>query len=236
MPLSLPVRRGAGKSPLLRYASSRLACLGHRCVDGHLRLLLNGALPHACIVFQSVRRGTDTLFRLLVFVEAHAPRIETGRFAFVHCRSHRKTANPCAMRNIRPSPEFTNDSGLEMAVTSVLIVEDDTLIAFSLAQDIEYETQAEVVVATTLKTAEQQLTRQFDFAILDVNLGGETSFALARQLLAQNVACVFASGSSRKMIPDDLQHVPFLVKPCRIRLQVDRIRAFPVAPPKCATR
>ena len=64
----------------------------------------------------------------------------------------------------------------------VLIVEDDPLIAWDLQSSIADAIADEVVVATSVAAADAQLSRGLGFALLDVNVGQDTTFALARQL------------------------------------------------------
>jgi DNA-binding response OmpR family regulator len=110
-------------------------------------------------------------------------------------------------------------------MATVLVVEDDPLIALDLSQIIAEATGAEVVVAMSVAAAEQQLERRMDFVLLDVNVCHETTFALARRLVEQGVSFAFASGSSRTIIPDDLKAMPFLTKPCGAQLVISAVRA-----------
>jgi DNA-binding NtrC family response regulator len=109
-------------------------------------------------------------------------------------------------------------------MTAVLIVEDDPLIAWSLSQTISDEVGADVIVATNLVGAEEHLADNLDFALLDVNIGDGTTFALARRLAERGVPFAFASGSSRSVVPPDLMAAPFLSKPCRTGLVSKTIR------------
>jgi DNA-binding LytR/AlgR family response regulator len=110
-------------------------------------------------------------------------------------------------------------------MATVLVIEDDPLIALDLSQIIAEATGADVIVAISVAAAEQQLARGVDFALLDVNVCDETTFALARRLVHQGVSCAFASGASRAIIPDDLKALPFLAKPCRAPLVISAVRA-----------
>jgi DNA-binding NtrC family response regulator len=110
-------------------------------------------------------------------------------------------------------------------MATVLVIEDDPLIALDLSQIVAQATGAEVVVATSIAAAEQQLARRMDFVLLDVNVGHETTFALARRLVQLGVSCAFASGSSRAIIPDDLKTIPFLAKPCTARVLISTVGA-----------
>jgi CheY-like chemotaxis protein len=112
-------------------------------------------------------------------------------------------------------------------MATVLIVEDDSLIALDLSETIASATGAEVVVAVSIATAEQQLARRVDFVLLDVNVGQQTTFALARRLVEQGTPCAFASGSSRAIIPHDLKAIPSWPSPAgRKCLPVPSARRF----------
>jgi CheY-like chemotaxis protein len=78
---------------------------------------------------------------------------------------------------------------------SILLLEDEFLIALD-AQDILMELgAAQVEVVNTLDAARAALERPlFDLALLDINVNGEMSFPVAEQLAVRNVPVVFASG------------------------------------------
>ena len=99
-------------------------------------------------------------------------------------------------------------------MTMILILEDDPLIALDMAMTVEDDGDAEVVVAGTLAEAGKLNLNDFDVAILDVNIGHQTSYAFARLLLGAGISIAFASGSRRSEIPVDLSDVPFMSKPC----------------------
>ena len=117
-------------------------------------------------------------------------------------------------------------------MAAVLIVEDDPLIAWSLGGIISDGIGADVVIATSLAGAEEELSRKFDFALLDVNIKDDTTFALARRLSCEGVPLAFASGACSTIIPDDLNAVPFLQKPCRsqVVINTNSERASLIAP------
>ncbi len=77
----------------------------------------------------------------------------------------------------------------------ILIVEDDWVIAMDMSDLVE-ELGGEVVgpageLAQGLALAESE---ELAGAILDVNLNGVSTFALADRLLANNVPVIFATG------------------------------------------
>jgi DNA-binding response OmpR family regulator len=109
-------------------------------------------------------------------------------------------------------------------MTMILILEDDPLIGLDMAMTVEDDGDAEVVVAGTLAEAGKLNLNDFDVAILDVNIGHQTSYAFARQLLGAGITIAFASGSRRSEIPVDLSDVPFLAKPCSRSKMLEFIR------------
>ncbi|WP_300972932.1 HWE histidine kinase domain-containing protein [Sphingomonas sp. LHG3406-1] len=84
---------------------------------------------------------------------------------------------------------------LPLAGCSVLLVEDNMLIALEAEDMLRALGAAEVEAASTLAAAEALLARgSFDFAMLDINLGQSTTFDLATRLGEARVPYVFASG------------------------------------------
>lgn len=108
---------------------------------------------------------------------------------------------------------------------TVLIVEDQPLIALGLRLVIMEATSADVLVVTTVDDAVPKLSERLDFALLDVNVGPDTSFDLARDLAARGVPFAFASGASRDLIPFDLRDAVFLAKPCSAHILIDAVRS-----------
>lgn len=101
--------------------------------------------------------------------------------------------------------------------SSVLIVEDNLIIGLEAEEVFQSLGCAEVVVVSSVKAALQALSQAknaFDFALLDINLGAETSFDIARRLRGEGVPFAFASGygDSAKM-PDDLGDALNIGKP-----------------------
>jgi light-regulated signal transduction histidine kinase (bacteriophytochrome) len=77
---------------------------------------------------------------------------------------------------------------------AVLLVEDSLIIALD-AEDILSRFGANVTTASTTEAAHDVLdNEQVDFAILDINLGDQTSFSIASRLSELNIPYFFASG------------------------------------------
>ena len=100
---------------------------------------------------------------------------------------------PQAREESVSKPVLLADQPLEGV--AVLLVEDNMLIALE-AEEMLTDLGARLVVpASTLRAAEEAvLAHEFGFAMLDISVGGATSFDLARRLGAAGVPYLFASG------------------------------------------
>ncbi len=101
------------------------------------------------------------------------------------------------------------------ATTRVLIVEDQMLIAMHLEQILLNAGVKDVMTTASVTEAMQRLRiDQPDVAILDVNLGGETSEALALELKRRGIPFMFATGYGDSMIPaHKFPRTPVVQKP-----------------------
>jgi len=117
-----------------------------------------------------------------------------------------KTAPQAVAPSARPN---------DLRAATVLLLEDQFLIALD-AEDMLKHIGAGSVV--TVSTAEEALnaiiSQQPDIAVLDVNLGSETSIDVAEELLRRGVPFVFATGyGDTAMIADQMRAVPIVRKP-----------------------
>jgi light-regulated signal transduction histidine kinase (bacteriophytochrome)/CheY-like chemotaxis protein len=98
---------------------------------------------------------------------------------------------------------------------TALIVEDNLIIAVN-AEGLLLELGAQHVdtagsVAEALRTIERSAP---DFALLDLNLGPETSLPVGRKLAELGVPFIFATGyGDRAVMPPELAHAPIIQKP-----------------------
>lgn len=101
----------------------------------------------------------------------------------------------------------------------ILIVEDEFLIAADLEAQIREDGGKTALLALSIEAAEQELRKGLDFAgvILDVNVGGATSFALADALTDAGLPFVFFTGYRSISIPDRFVGVPRIPKPASWR-------------------
>ena len=96
----------------------------------------------------------------------------------------------------------------------ILVVEDETLIAFEIEAVLEALDCAIIGPVSTLEGA-LRLAQDAkpDAAILDVTVRGGKSYPVAEQLLARGVPFVLSSGYGEWSLPDKLRGQPRLNKP-----------------------
>jgi light-regulated signal transduction histidine kinase (bacteriophytochrome) len=97
----------------------------------------------------------------------------------------------------------------------VLMVEDNLLIAMD-SEDVLRRLGAEdIQICGNVQTALQALEQnKFEFAILDINLGTETSVPVANKLMTLGTPFIFASGyGESSVLPKDMRHMVVLSKP-----------------------
>ncbi|MBE7218495.1 MAG: response regulator [Caulobacteraceae bacterium] len=96
----------------------------------------------------------------------------------------------------------------------VLVVEDEALVAM-LLEDMLGDLGA--IVTATTGTVEEAVakvrTGGLDVAILDVNLGAQSSAPVAEALKAANTPFVFATGYGESGVPEAFRGRPALQKP-----------------------
>ncbi len=104
------------------------------------------------------------------------------------------------------SPELYRD---------VLIVEDDPIIALGFEDTVHSLGVAVVRVASNVAGALQMIDqRPPEFALLDVGLAREKSFAVAERLAALEIPFAFATGYGADRVPPAFADRPRLAKPC----------------------
>ena len=104
--------------------------------------------------------------------------------------------------------------GDDLANTRVLLVEDEALLALDLEMTLEDSGCTVVGAFPTVGTALAELARSWpDAAVLDLNLNGETSLAVADVLADRGVPYIFVTGYDRDHLPARHQNAPLIVKP-----------------------
>lgn len=98
---------------------------------------------------------------------------------------------------------------------SVLLVEDNVVLAMDMVESISRLGAENVETASTLAQGLALAEKSdFDFAILDLNLRGTVSFDIAFKLKERGIPFAFATGyGSQVELPDDLRSAPIMTKP-----------------------
>jgi CheY-like chemotaxis protein len=105
--------------------------------------------------------------------------------------------------------------GMSVLPNDVLIVEDDPIIALDFEETIlGFGVKRVRTAASVAKALEMIADRAPDFALLDVGLVREKSFAIAERLEALEIPFVFVTGYGPKMaFPAAFAEKPTLPKP-----------------------
>lgn len=83
----------------------------------------------------------------------------------------------------------------DFAGLSILLVEDEYLIALDAEQILKSLGVAKVEVIASFEEAERRAVEaQFDLAVLDVNINGRFSFPIATEIARRGIPVVFATG------------------------------------------
>jgi DNA-binding response OmpR family regulator len=115
---------------------------------------------------------------------------------------------------------------------SVLIVEDEELIADMLVEVLQDEGFRVVGPAARVGDALALVERDPpDVAVLDVSLGQERSFPIARMLAERGIPFVFMTGYSDGGMPPEFRDRPVMTKPVKLQLLTDRVRSLCIAQP-----
>ncbi|WP_063995212.1 response regulator [Bradyrhizobium sp.] len=98
---------------------------------------------------------------------------------------------------------------------SVLLIEDEALIRMMLVEMIEEAGHSVVAEAGNVaKGAVLATDAEFDLAILDINLGGDTIEPIASALAGRGKPFFFVSGYGSSGVPDAFRGTPVVTKPC----------------------
>jgi two-component system, response regulator PdtaR len=110
-----------------------------------------------------------------------------------------------------------NDRGAGMfGGASVLVVEDDFIVAFDMQALLEERGARVLGPASSLQEAREILAAERPtIAILDVNLNGEYVFPLVSELREQHVPFMFATAyaDDDRLFPEEARTAPRLAKP-----------------------
>lgn len=115
----------------------------------------------------------------------------------------------------------------KQAVMRILIIEDKPMIAFDLKDLLEDAGFVVVGIASKLSKALGLIKiADFDAAIVDANLGGESSRTAAVALEARGLPFVVLSGYSLKQQEPGFPVAQFIQKPCRPEQLISALNAI----------
>jgi DNA-binding LytR/AlgR family response regulator len=114
----------------------------------------------------------------------------------------------------------------------VLIVEDNFIAASEIAYGLEAANATVVGPCAHLEEAELHVMHS-ELAILDIDIRGRTSFALADRLLTLDVPYVFFTGYDRNLVPDRFAKIDYIAKSTSpiVAIQQLNLRAHAVDKP-----
>jgi len=100
---------------------------------------------------------------------------------------------------------------------SILLVEDEAMIAMMLEEYVDTLGHHVRGVASTLDEASEMVrTGGFDLAILDCHLDGEEVWPVAKMLDERGIPYILSSGGSISEVPEAYAQRPMLLKPYTI--------------------
>jgi len=103
-----------------------------------------------------------------------------------------------------------------LAGRRVLVVEDEMMVLINIEDALADFGCTLVAVAATVDQALALIdTQNFDVAVIDVNLDGQTSYPIADALAKRGVPFVFSTGYSDPGLGGDHSDRPVLQKPYR---------------------
>jgi len=119
--------------------------------------------------------------------------------------------------------------GAPACPADVLIVEDDPIIAIDFEDRCaSFGTKRVRTVGSVARALQAIAERAPDFALLDVELVREKSFAIAERLAALKIPFVFVTGYGKEeIIPAEFAGRPRLQKPCSSDALEAVLRAHP---------
>jgi CheY-like chemotaxis protein len=109
---------------------------------------------------------------------------------------------------------------------TILIVEDETIIAFMIEDMLTELGCAAVLHAGRIQDALALLRdRKPDAVVLDVNLAGEHAYPVAMRLAEAQIPFIFTTGYGRSGLPAEWASRPVIQKPFSLEALADALRA-----------
>jgi len=131
------------------------------------------------------------------------------------------------MATLKVTPiAFAARPRLCLADTSVLIVEDEPLIALGIHAALS-ATGASIIAGTNGAEALDLIhNAEISVAVLDINLGDRDCSAACRALSRRRIPFLFYTGYPNSELLKEWPDAPVLIKPARTRVIVERVAAL----------
>lgn len=114
----------------------------------------------------------------------------------------------------KPLPALEVEANGSLEGFKVLVVEDDPIIGLDISEILEADGASVVGPHSKPVTAIAAISEGPDVALLDVNLGHETSSGVASQLLRERIPFLVLSGQlDRSELEAEFRNAPFVSKP-----------------------
>lgn len=153
-----------------------------------------------------------------------------GRVALAYPPSGFEWRFACVAGKIVPNLRVLSAKSMPAAIAAqrqrrILIVEDEPVIATAIAESVAGAGFEVVGVAGSVEQAMGIIEHSgCDAAILDVNLGAETSEPIASRLSAWHIPFVIVSGYSTSQLPAGMRLAPLIGKPVNSARLIDTLR------------
>jgi CheY-like chemotaxis protein len=102
-----------------------------------------------------------------------------------------------------------------MATRTILLLEDEALIAMDLSLELESQGFRVIDTRTIPEAIEAIAAHAIDVAILDLDIKGTQTTTVAEDLRARRIPFVVCSGSQLEQIAEVFTGVPAIAKPYR---------------------
>jgi len=107
----------------------------------------------------------------------------------------------------------------------IFVLEDEVLLAMHIEDELTDAGHEIIGPASTIAEAEALIADNLpDFAILDINVNGESSASIANQLMEKKVSIAYLSGYDKSYIQQNLPEAPILSKPLDMRRLNDLLK------------
>jgi DNA-binding response OmpR family regulator len=119
------------------------------------------------------------------------------------------------------------ESPCSLAGSRILVVEDDYFIAQEICMALQSDGASIVGPAPDLRSSLELIEREeIDCAVLDINLHGEYTFELARQLRKRGTPSVLATGFDDAILPLQLNQTLRFTKPVDLDALLRTVRSI----------